>query len=617
MDRRTFIKSASVAACLTSVQKHNSAFAQSSDGDTRTLVSIDISLSGAGRVGFYIDYSERANPGEHTFYVSRTHGTTGVVSVDFETLGDSHSSVTGTLEWSDGAADVKRFTVVVPSKTNGDHRIRAVLKNPTNGLELHHGSDTIAHGVIDDDTIAAANTIFIDANSLTDGNGSVSSPFNNWYSARDSVINSTRYIYIKGMLVPDNTDTNTGGLTVKHLKLPTSWSGKRTNEDERLYIRSWPGFSGGIDGGGQFDCTGFYAEQAINFITFRKLQVTNLNNRDGGSLTGKSYFIRSRGSCSYWTVEEVTIDGILSGANAATAVWFSESGTLIGGGGYGHKMWKVSADNCTHAFATHKLNLFESYRATQTSIQRCLIGKNCGGIYQKSTLHEGNAVGLSVRFCFFNNGQVRLSHQGSTSNLADYHIVQGNIFDSVGKPYTTAPVRIDSAGSPPDTSTKQWIVGNIFYNYANTTHSPIRVEELEYQSAIIFNNIFVNTKGVYRFDYGPGPEYSDYNHFYNVSGELFVLNNSGGVYGSLEEIKVTGLEESSTENEPQFINATNGDFQLQPNSPAKSTGISGTDKGPYLSGIEAVGRGVRPNPISDLMISTTRQRMIKYLTRYS
>ena len=44
---------------------------------------LNITLSTAGRVGFYVDYSELATTGTHIFYVARTHGTAGAVSVSY------------------------------------------------------------------------------------------------------------------------------------------------------------------------------------------------------------------------------------------------------------------------------------------------------------------------------------------------------------------------------------------------------------------------------------------------------------------------------------------------------------------------------------------------------
>ena len=60
-------------------------------GSGSDLISMSIALTTAGRLGFYIDYSELATTGTHTFYVTRTHGTAGAVSCGYTTGGDAHT----------------------------------------------------------------------------------------------------------------------------------------------------------------------------------------------------------------------------------------------------------------------------------------------------------------------------------------------------------------------------------------------------------------------------------------------------------------------------------------------------------------------------------------------
>ena len=116
-------------------------------------VPLSLALSGPGRIGFYIDYSERTSPGEHVFYVCRTHGTEGAVGATYTSYGDAHMVVTGSVSWADGEADIKRFKINVPSKPSpGEHRIWVQLSDPTNGAVLHFGDYTRAYGVIDDGT---------------------------------------------------------------------------------------------------------------------------------------------------------------------------------------------------------------------------------------------------------------------------------------------------------------------------------------------------------------------------------------------------------------------------------------------------------------------------------
>ena len=54
---------------------------------------LSISLTTAGRAGFYMDYSELSAAGTHKFYICRTHGTTGAVGATYTTSGDDHTVV--------------------------------------------------------------------------------------------------------------------------------------------------------------------------------------------------------------------------------------------------------------------------------------------------------------------------------------------------------------------------------------------------------------------------------------------------------------------------------------------------------------------------------------------
>jgi hypothetical protein len=44
-----------------------------------SAISMSLSLTTAGRLGFFIDYSELETVGTHNFYVTRTHGSQGAV----------------------------------------------------------------------------------------------------------------------------------------------------------------------------------------------------------------------------------------------------------------------------------------------------------------------------------------------------------------------------------------------------------------------------------------------------------------------------------------------------------------------------------------------------------
>lgn len=462
MERRFFLKMLSASIASSSLVRTAPSFSQQGHG---SLLPVKFKLSGAGRIGFYQDYSELSRLGRHSFYVLRTHGSVGNVSCTWRAFDSASGALLkkGSLLWGDGAMDIKTFSIDITNKPPGDHRIFVVLSEPTGGAELHHGENTVAYGIIDDGTIAISNAIFIDADAKTNGNGTRDLPYNNWYDARNSVSVSTRFIYIKGKLIPDGTDDVAMSNKVKHFALKDTFEGRET-ENQRLVIRNWPTFTGGIDGGGQTDCSGFVCDggssstKSVRYITFRNLTITNLDNSDGGRENGHCYFIRTRGSGDHkienWTAENIDIDGITSGANAANAVWYSVECSNL-------KLWRWSVSNTNHTFLEKHLDVFLCYRTDKVSIQRCSFEETSGGIYEKEGFREGIKVGLSLRFNHIKGGLVRISTQGRRFTQ-DFHLIQSNLFDTPERSHTGAPLQFWTSSSEA-TSTKQQISNNLFF----------------------------------------------------------------------------------------------------------------------------------------------------------
>lgn len=578
MKRRNFVKNIALAiGALPLLKLTPSSAAIIPPGGS---IPLRLNLSTPGRVGFYVDYSELDTIGTHIFYVCRTHGTEGTVSVGYKTFGDNHSNTAGTLTWGNGEADVKSFTVNVNSKGPGDHRIFAQLTNPTGGVALHHGDHTMAYGVIDDDTIDTANAIFIDANATNNGNGSIVNPYNNWYDARDSVGIETRYIYIKGLIVPNTTDGPTNVGDSYYLGIEDTFKNGRSNETQRIYIRNWPGFIGGIDGGGSTTVSGFRAARCGNYITIRNLTIQNLHNSNG-SLSSKGYALRtySKGEpVDHFTAEKIKVRNIFSGQGAAVAVWYSE--------GYckGIKMWRWDIDDVTRS-KPKPLTAFEAYAAASVSIQRCTFGETCGGVYEKETPNTPNEIGYSIRFNHFQNSAVRFSTQGGRP-LSNWAIVQSNIFDSPNE----CAIRTDCNGES-SASQKRWIVGNIIHNWNHGTLPGFWVNHSSMVDTIQFHNIFSEVQTAYRYDHPSTtlPEYSDYNHYYRPGLDTEFLFEGETRYSLSTLQNVKGFDKNSLEGDPLFVNRSANNWKLAENSPAKGTGLNQSDKGPHLVGHEIIG----------------------------
>ena len=105
MKRRNFVKNIALAiGALPLLKLTPSSAAIIPPGGS---IPLRLNLSTPGRVGFYVDYSELDTIGTHIFYVCRTHGTEGTVSVGYKTFGDNHSNTAGTQKGAGLITDSK------------------------------------------------------------------------------------------------------------------------------------------------------------------------------------------------------------------------------------------------------------------------------------------------------------------------------------------------------------------------------------------------------------------------------------------------------------------------------------------------------------------------------
>ena len=596
MERRFFIKLLAASIAATNVYRIPQLHAQTS-GSQNLVLPLKLNLAGAGRLGFYIDYSELNTVGTHTFYAIRTHGSEGNVTCSWTAYdsADGTQLATGDLSWADQSLDVISFTVNVPSKLAGDHRIYVLLSNPLGGAALHHGDSTVAYGIIDDDTIATSNAIFIDADAVTDGVGTEASPYNNWYSARDAVKVTDRYIYIKGLMLPDATDRDAPSARVynaKHFGLKTTFDG-RESEAQRLIIRNWPTFIGGITGSGDTNTAGFLLDGAsiftnsIKYVTFKNLSMLNL----GGDTGVQSFAIRTKGGATdaieHITAENIIVDGIVSGQASAIAVFYSEDCSNL-------KMWRWDIKNASYVADTPSgLHSFQCYRTDNVSIQRCTFHPTAGGAYEKEGFSGEVRVGLSLRFNVFDGPQLQFSTQGGRQSQ-DFQIIQNNIFSNTSIPSFSKLIEF-TMSSTLTISSKQLVSNNVFYNYNDLA---LAVGKPGWNGLIIYNNIFHEVRVGWRFSAGTTPpEYSDHNLFQNeiLQSEMAFFLLGPDTIPNLQGVRdISKFEAKSITSNPLFINAEAGQFKLMDGSPALNQGVNGTNMGVYLSGVEIIGADNSP-----------------------
>lgn len=600
MERRFFLKALVASIAAANICRAPRLHAQTVSSPN-TLLSFNLNLTSAGRLGFYIDYSERDTVGEHTFYVARTHGSQGVVTVEYASDGDVHNNVNGTLSWQEGDMSVKSFTVTVTSadlETHqnslglGEHRIVARLSNPTNNAELHFGAEeTKAYGVIDNDVLAKNdNAVFYDADALSNGNGTQSSPYNNVVDAIQN-IGSKRYLYGRGTTTIDGTHTDSvSGNVVKCLPVPTSRAGETT----RIYLRNWSGSKWSIQGNGtDTNVCGFFTDvTGISYHTYKGIDFTNLNATDingaGASTNCFAIYHMYTDGLSI-NIEQCTADNINGGGNTGAYMLWG-----INGG----KVWRCTSNNIQRLGDNTNENtaLFLTYDGKNISVQRCEASNSDSLVYHKRVAAPFE-VSTSVRFCIDSTDKgVHYGRSGNTGVPHSYTIVQCNLFkptltNSESGIYNLAG-SIGSNGS--NNATKHWWCNNVFYKRGYGETAAIMGTQM--YDAAIFNNIMLDCRKVWSESadssaFGPDIEFADFNcefgttlipQRYEWKGVNYstaaLLNDANPIYAS-----------NDINQNPMFTDAVNGDFTLLPTSPAISGGVDGTPQGIYLVGIEKIG----------------------------
>jgi hypothetical protein len=559
-----------------------------------SVVAMSLGLTTAGRLGFFIDYSERTTVGTHTFYVARTHGSTNAVSVDYSTGGDGHTNVSGTLTWADGELDIKSFTVAVTSSelTNhqstlglGEHRIVARLSNPTGGSILHFGvEETKSYGVIDNSVLASdANAVFYDSSAAGVGTGTQADPYNNAVTAIQN-IGSKRYLYGRGITVTDSTYTDTiaGSSPVECLPAPAN----RLNESERVFIRNWPGSTWGITGTGT-SSAGFFAENGESFCTYKGLDFFDMDNTTAAAGFGVWY--RNGNSAS------INIEGCTA-SNLNGQVGDNHGGYMIWGGD-GGKIWRCTADNIQNGGDNQNPNtaLFLTYNAVNISIQRCEVTNAACLVYHKRVL-EALTVSTSVRFCVDQTPYgVNYGTNADNGPPHAHTIVQCNVFLPMGVSNTGIVHNPGSQGqNGSNNGGKHWFCNNVFYGRGSGEKAAIHGRQM--YGAAIFNNIMLDCQKVWA-DFldsstlGPEIEFADFNCEFGTASTSQKYEWKGVNYANAALLNADNSAYAGNDinQDPLFVDAVNGDFTLQVGSPALNNGISNTQQGLYLSDFYTIG----------------------------
>ncbi len=551
------------------------------------MANISLGSSQAGRIGFYIDYSELSAPGEHIFYVTRTHGFRGEVTVNYSTHGDGHKTQNGALTWADGDFDVKSFSVVVDNKNSGEHRIYAKLSNPTGGAVLHNGEFTKAYGVIDDNSVHDdANAVFYDSEAPDDGDGSRLKPYNNVYTALASV-GTKKYFYGRGTTVPDGTNKikpNGGGGEVDCIFMPEG----RKSDDERLILRNWPGHEWIITGNSSNHKIGFYSDGGLrtpesNYVSFKGIKFYNLDSTRVKSTEcgGINYF--KNGGVSI-NIESCSFENINGSTNTSGFNAYGVNGA---------KIWRSKANNVAVRGDLSNQNasgLCVFYGSSNMSFQRCEVSDTYVGLHFKRP-SKGN-ISPVVRFCKIKDTFKGIKYGfGTTNQEVNFTCIQSNLFKNCRR-----YMAIEVTGASPNALGNNQINNNIFDNCGEGDNGAIYIKDAyEFK---IFNNIFVNCRKTWDvpepIEYQTNKErevllFADFNHDFATS--LVRYEYLGEYYRKSAALSAAfpHLASQDTTGEISFGDPENDDYSFATMSTSVASGYEGTVKGIYMTGIERLG----------------------------
>ena len=574
MERRSFIVGIGAGLSLPHFFAPERASANQLRQDGLDAVALRLSLPTPGRLGFYMDYSELDAPGTHRFYVCRTHGTAGAVMVNYATSGDSHETASGTLQWGDGEADIKSFSVRVPSKPGGTHRIVARLSKPTGGAALHFGVEhTVAYGVIDDGAFAAR-AVYFNADLSKNGNGTRENPYNNIH---DAIANrgSATVIYGRGTVSVDASHKSSlFGQPVNAIAPPTG-----AGESGRVYIARWPGAGNFvIRGDGRLTTHGFLAAESDtgigSWVTYRGIDFRNLG-------AGIRYVYNGATGVN---VEYCSFESMDNGSNVSGFMPWGLDGS---------KVWRCRASNIRVNGDRSNNNaggLVLTYDGRNISVQRSEIGNTAHGLFHKriSGSRTGKDVSINARFNHFKNCDVHFGAAATGGASHSFSVVQSNLFENDGSAgITHITLNTDNLGTQAG-----WWCNNIFVNCGSGETAAIHMQLAN--GAVIFGNIMYRCRKIWADTTNGAPDsdiqMADFNVSYQISLGSQRYEWRGKNYSTAGKLsRASGHEVNARAGDPLFISPRNMNYRLRSGSLARGAGPAGSDAGIYVTGAEVIG----------------------------
>jgi Leucine-rich repeat (LRR) protein/ribosomal protein L35AE/L33A len=298
--------------------------------DTAVVTIIDGGLPGT--VQFSSDtYSVNEADGTVTLTVTRLNGSNGAVSVDYATsdgtamAGDDYTAVSGTLNWSDGDASDKTFTVDINDDTDveGDETFNLTLTNATGGATI--GDPSTAEVTIVDKPVNHGTLQFSPATysvnedgvsveiTVTRVNGSNGAVSVNYSSSDGTATAGDDYTAVSGTLNWKDGNSNDKKITV-------SITNDNDVEGDETFNLTLTNATGGAIIGDQDTAVVTIVDKNSGTLQFEKAKYEV--NENGGSV--EITVTRVDGSDGAVSVDYATSDGTAKAGKDYTAV----SGTL-------------------------------------------------------------------------------------------------------------------------------------------------------------------------------------------------------------------------------------------------------------------------------------------------
>lgn len=175
----------------------------------------------------------------------------------------------------------------------------------------------------------------------------------------------------------------------------------------------------------------------------------------------------------------------------------------------------------------------------------------------------------------------------------------GGLFSTNNTYYQNIVINVGEAFCLDHNSTSWNIYNNTVYNANIFAYSILEPTNSDFR---IWNNIVAHARTGYDLDGARNANFSilitesDYNDFYSITNLGRWDWGQGNIASLSTWTTSTSFDIHSISADPLFVNAQQGDFKLQANSPAKRRGKDNVDMGAYPTGNEIIGVTRLPRP---------------------